>query len=146
MTRVFKSKVDGWLAAVAIGPGLVVLPVLVLVMRSVGELTTTSLVVLASVALLAIGLPLWIFQSTRYTITDGTLEVRCGPLRESVALTAIEQIATSRSPRSAPALSLDRIAITFHGGRTVLVSPEDRRGFLATLAAAGVKAAVGVSP
>ena len=146
MTRVFKSKVDGWLAAVAIGPGLVVLPVIVLVLWRSGGLTFPTVVVLSLAALAGVGLPIWVFRTTTYELTDDALVVRSGPFRQQVLLTDIESIRTTRSPLSAPALSLDRLRLTFRGGRTVLVSPEDQRGFLAALARAGVRAAEGVSP
>lgn len=74
------------------------------------------------------------------------LRVRCGPLREQVPLKEITHVNTSRSWESAPALSLRRLRIILAGGRTVVISPDDERRFLAALAAAGVTAARGVSP
>lgn len=146
MTRTFKSRVDAWIAILAIGPGLVALPVVAFVAHREGELTAITIGILVSIGVLAVALPIWVFCTTRYVITDETLEVRCGPMRESVPLTAIARIRTSHTMASAPALSLDRMEITFADGRTVIVSPDDRRGFLAQLARAGVRAAEGVSP
>jgi hypothetical protein len=147
MTRTFASKVDAWLAIAAIGPGLLILPwVGVLLWREGELLTLTGILTMAPVCLIGMGLPLWIFLGTRYEITPHTLRVRSGPLKQEVPLDAIEHIATSGSWGSAPALSLKRLRVTMRGGRTVLISPADQRGFLAALAQAGVAAARGVSP
>src|SRR5690606_27876094 len=146
MTRTFKSKVDWWIATLAIGPGLVTLPVVAFVAAREGDLTPVTIGILISVGVLAIALPIWVFRTTRYAITDDSLEVRCGPMRESVPLTSIEAVRATHSMASAPALSLDRMEITIAGGRKVIISPDDRRGFLATLVRAGVRAAEGVSP
>ena len=146
MTRSFKSKVDTWIAVVAIGPSLLIVPIVALVVWRAGEMTLGTGIVLALVWLLGVGLPLWVFLSTTYEITEDTLRVRSGPLRDQVRLKDITHVATSRSWESAPALSLRRLRITFSGGRTVTISPADERGFLATLVGAGVEAARGVSP
>ena len=146
MRRVFKSKVDTWLAGMAIGPGLVILPMVAWFVWRDGQMTTSTGIILAITFLFTLGLPVWIFLTTQYEITSDTLRVQAGPLRQQVPLKEITHVSTSRSWESAPALSLKRIRITFANGRTVLISPDDERGFLATLAQAGVKAAKGVSP
>jgi membrane protein YdbS with pleckstrin-like domain len=146
MRRTFKSKVDTWIAAVAIGPGLLIAPLVMLLVWRTGGLTPSSIILFAVVIVFSVGLPVWVFLTTTYEITSDTLRIRAGPLREQVPLAEIERITTSRSWESAPALSLDRMRITFAGGRTVLISPEDERGFLATLRGAGVEAARDVSP
>lgn len=84
----------------------------------------------------ALGLCGWMWFGTSYTITEETLETRCGPFRESVRLKEIRKVAASRSLMSGAALSLDRISIT-HGrfGGETLISPRERREFLLELSA-----------
>lgn len=146
MRRTFKSKVDPWIAAMAIGPGLMIVPLVAWLVWRSGQMTTGSVVSLAVTLLFTLGLPLWVFLTTRYEITSDTLRIQAGPLRQQVALKEITKVDTSRSWASAPALSLRRLRVTFANGRTVLISPADERGFLATLVQAGVNAAKGVSP
>lgn len=66
---------------------------------------------------------------------DRELLVRSGPFRWRIAIDGIESIRPSRSPLSSPALSLDRLEITYGGGRRLLISPEDREGFLEAIVA-----------
>ena len=146
MTHTFPSKVDPWIAALAIGPGLLVVPGVALVVWRGGQLTLGTGIMLGVTGLLVLGMPIWIFLGTSYEITDDTLRVRSGPLKQQAPLKDITHVTTTRTWESAPALSLRRIRITFTGGRTVIVSPADDRGFLSTLAHAGVEAARGVSP
>jgi hypothetical protein len=146
MARTFTSKIDPWIAAIAIGPGLMVVPGVALLVWRGGQLTLGTGIMLGVTGLLVLAVPIWIFLSTSYEITDDTLRVRSGPLKQQVPLEDITNVTTTRTWESAPALSLRRIRITFASGRTVIVSPADDRGFLATLAHAGVEATRGVSP
>lgn len=84
----------------------------------------------------AIGFVAWIWFGTYYTITDTTLETRCGPFRESIPLASITKVSASRSIMSGAALSLDRISI-IHGrfGAESLVSPRLRQEFINELSA-----------
>ncbi|MCZ2156874.1 MAG: PH domain-containing protein [Bryobacterales bacterium] len=68
--------------------------------------------------------------STYYVFEGGILRVRCGPLRWSIPLDHIHRVEPSRNSRSSPALSLDRLRIDYGCGKFVLVSPEDKEGFL----------------
>jgi hypothetical protein len=63
-------------------------------------------------------------------VADGVLRVTCGPLRLGIRLDEIHGVRTSRSLLASPALSLQRIEITYGNGRRILLSPEDRDGFL----------------
>jgi hypothetical protein len=68
----------------------------------------------------------------RYTLLSDTLNIRCGLICYSIPLDKIERAESSSSWRSAPAMSLKRIAI-LSGGRTYLISPRDRDSFLSEL-------------
>jgi hypothetical protein len=48
-------------------------------------------------------------------------------------LREIAAVRESNSVRSGPALSMDRLEITYRDGRVLLISPDDKSGFLAAL-------------
>jgi hypothetical protein len=90
-------------------------------------------------------LPLWLLRTTDYTITDTHLRIRCGPFRWNVPLADVRAVRPTRNPLSSPALSLDRLRIEYSRSLAVMVSPDDKEGFLSELRtrapgwAAGVK-------
>jgi hypothetical protein len=137
----YKSKVDAWLAAIAIGPGVLMVPVMIFATRAGSRIDATSVAIAAVVLLTAVAIPLWIFASTSYEVTRESLIVRCGPVRSTIPLTSIRAIKPSRSMSSAPALSLDRLELELDSGRKVLISPLERSAFLSALVRAGVSAA-----
>jgi hypothetical protein len=114
----YKSKVDAWLAAIAIGPGVLMVPVMIFATRAGSRIASTC-----------------------YDVTRESLIVRCGPVRSTIPLTSIRAIKPSRSMSSAPALSLDRLELELDSGRKVLISPLERSAFLSALVRAGVSAA-----
>jgi hypothetical protein len=81
------------------------------------------------VPLLATAFVVWVFRATYYVITADALIVQAGPIRRTVPLQSIQRLRATRNPLSAPALSLDRIEVTY-GSRRLLVSPQDKRGFV----------------
>ncbi|PYS77292.1 MAG: hypothetical protein DMF66_10395 [Acidobacteria bacterium] len=72
-----------------------------------------------------------------YEITATHLVARSGVMRWRVPLDSIEEVRPSRSPASAPAWSLDRVAVEYLKGgstRTLHISPSDKHGFMRELA------------
>jgi hypothetical protein len=134
---VFRSRIDGWIGLLLLAAGAVIAGASVrLMLAPVGGLRW-----LAPLLFLAGGgLPLWILATTRYAIGQGRLLVLSGPLRWSIPFAEIRAVRRSRAAWSAPALSLDRLRIEYGAGRSCLVSPADRAGFLAALRDAGVPA------
>jgi hypothetical protein len=127
---VFRSKVDGWLAAVMLGSAGV--SVIVVVAVGVAESPLLALAV-APFVLIGAGLPVWLLRSTRYVFDDSNLHIRSGPFAWSVPLRDIRAVTPTRSPLSSPALSLDRLRIEYGRIGSIMVSPEDKQGFLAEL-------------
>ena len=121
MTR-FPSKVDGFFRVQMAVTVLVPAAAAVAVVRESAGLLA---VVPALLALAAVAMTL----RTHYDVTDDELIVRSGPFRWRVALSSIRRLRTTRSLRSAPALSMDRIEVQ-HDGGTVVVSPRDAAGFV----------------
>jgi len=123
----FESKRDTWLmlilggsAFIDVGAALVVIGI---DMAFLPKALTIG-VLLASGILI-----LWIMRGTHYVIDQGTLTAHCGPFRWRVPLDEIRAIEPTRSPLSSPALSLDRLKISYGEGKTILVSPVEKERF-----------------
>jgi len=85
----------------------------------------------STVALAAV-LVEWVMFSTYYEIDDAALLVRSGPFRWRIPLQEIVAVRELNSLRSGPALSMDRLEVSY-SGRRLLISPADKAGFLAEL-------------
>ena len=124
----FVSKVDAWIAAIALGAGLVCLTIAAPIVRY--STSSQEIAALVSIALLTLLLPIWLLLDTHYTITDDELRIRSGPFRWLVMLSDVREVSPSRSWLSSPALSLDRISIQHGAARRVLVSPREKQRFV----------------
>lgn len=125
--QVFKSKTDLWLYLLMITSVLVCLAVSVFLALQAG---LVNVLLAIFIMLTGTGLPLWILLGTRYVIDGEQLTVTSGPFNWIIPLDAVTSVTSTRSSLSAPALSLDRLLITYAGGRSVMVSPEDKQAFL----------------
>jgi len=124
----FKSKIDRWLLVIlliSIAFDLAVIGVLIFVIPEPLVLTLTILALLGAAALIAS-----ILLRTHYTVGRDTLRIVSGPFWYRVPLGEIHSVKRTRNPQSSPALSLDRLTISYGKNRRVMVSPADRRGFL----------------
>jgi Bacterial PH domain len=88
--------------------------------------------------LAAAGLLLWMLSHTVYRLDDDLLHIRSGPVSLQIRLADITAVAPTRNPRSSPALSLDRLMITYDRDRSCMISPRDKAAFVAELARRGV--------
>jgi hypothetical protein len=86
-----------------------------------------------AVTLIEVLFPGWVFVSTKYNLTDEELLVRSGPFRWHIPLVSITSIDRTRNPLSGPALSLDRLAVSYGDGRCILISPRELDEFLAEI-------------
>ena len=133
--RRFVSKVDGWL------PGLFVAVVLVQVFALAAAMAESGdrlgIVIGVAVVLLTVGLFIWLLRGTFYEVGSETLIIACGPYRQRISISDIKAIEPTRSALSSPALSLDRLRISYGKNRRVLVSPADKRGVLRALGREG---------
>jgi Bacterial PH domain len=132
-TLIFPSKVDGWIMALMIVPLGISIVVMGSALRANPPLP--ALVLLVGIEALVLALIVGTLRSTRYEVTGREVIVRSPPFRWRIEVESIESIRPSRSLASSPALSLDRLEIRYAGGRTLLVSPKDREGFLAAVVA-----------
>ena len=88
---------------------------------------------LVLLVVLAITVPTTL-RSTYYVIERDTLTIRSVGITWRVPIRSITSITPTRNPASSPALSLDRLRIDY-SGKFILVSPENRRGFIEALRA-----------
>src|SRR3546814_20706099 len=105
-----------------------------LVMLSTG--TPAALMVAALIAIVGLGLPLWLLLSTRYVLGQGQLRVLSGPFTWSVPLATLTALTPTSSPLSSPALSLDRLRIAYAVGNSILISPPNKKHLVKAIEAA----------
>lgn len=127
--RVFPSKRDAWLSAL-LGVAAAAMVVGAVIQAAapgpLGLRLGTPALMLAAAGFIG-----WVFTGTAYVVTQRELVVRSGPFRWTIPLQAIESIRPTRSPLSAPALSLDRLAVKrIDRWWSLVISPEDKSGFL----------------
>lgn len=133
MPTIYRSKVDIWLFVVLTFAALAALYSAGQTMAAGG---TGALMVALLVAVVGVGLPLWLLLSTRYMLLPSHLLVQSGPFKWLVPLADIKSITPSNNPLSSPALSLDRLRIDYGNGRMLLISPRDKEQFLHDIEAA----------
>jgi hypothetical protein len=76
----------------------------------------------------------YLFNSTYYVILGDTLKVRSGfIINITVDISTITKIVPTDSMLSAPALSFDRLEVFYNKYDSVVISPGDKAGFIATL-------------
>ena len=126
----FVSKKDWWLGLILLASVLVCwLAPLSEMPGETGEFPTFWF----GLAGLLTGFIGWIWFGTYYRLDDSSLVARCGPFRWRVELSDIRAVRRSRSPVSAPALSMDRLEILGGSALPLLVSPLDHAAFIEEL-------------
>lgn len=128
MTGVFRSKVDGkfiWLA--------LAMPCVALIALFMAPPGNRLLLIPVGLALLAAAMVCWTCVSTYYELRGEQLVAHCGPFSWRIPLAEISDVRESNSMRSGPALSLDRLEVSYGGGKVLVISPADKAGFIAAL-------------
>lgn len=133
MPTVYRSKVDIWLFVML---SFAALAALYSAAQTMAVGSTGAIAVAVLVAVVGVGLPLWLLFSTRYTLEATQLLAQSGPFKWVVPLADIKSITPSNNPLSSPALSLDRLRIDYGKGRMLLISPRDKEQFLQDIEAA----------
>ena len=127
----FVSKVDGWMIPVMVMAVAGMIWALIAVM--ITETPWLVRVAVAAATALVLALLFSVFSRTHYTVSQGELRVVSGPFRRTIALADITSIEPSRNPLSSPALSLDRLKVSYGKNKFVLISPADKAGFLSAV-------------
>ncbi len=118
---VYKSAVSWWLWA------LVAIPVMITSIISVMDGELAVLLIHALVTLLVGHL----FFTTYYIVEKNTLTVKSSVLINiKIDIATIRKITETNNPLSSPALSLDRLWIDYGKNGAVMISPEDKEGFI----------------
>lgn len=138
-TKTYPSKVDMWIfviLTVAIGAMVVGMGV------SLAQEGLLRFIQGAFVVFGVIGFLVWIMLGTGYTLEGDQLIARSGPFSWKILLadiTSIEQAKGYMRLKSGPSMSMDRLTITYRGGKRLNISPADKRGFLKEIAARGAR-------
>ncbi|MDL5513727.1 PH domain-containing protein [Arenibacter sp. M-2] len=120
----YKSKI-GWILVVVI---------LLLLLAPVFQFLEHSLSIGPFLLLLPSIFIGYIFMSTYYEIGNGALRVRSGfLLNRSIPISSITKIEATKNPISAPATSFDRLEVFYNKYESVIISPKDKRAFIAHL-------------
>jgi hypothetical protein len=130
---IFPSKIDRWIVWLTAIPLMISAAAVTSALLAGPPLSAAFLMVGLEVLIVAfIG---WTYRGTRYLVTDREVIARSGPFRWRIEIAGIESIRPSRNPASSPAMSLDRLEIRYGGGRRLLISPKDQKGFLEAVVA-----------
>jgi len=128
----FRTRVDRWLAVILALALLGGLWSVVSTFRMDPAAGWVVAAVLAGSVLFVAALSL----PTEYVVTEHELVVRFGLFRQRIPLAAIEEVYPTRNPLSAPAWSLDRLAVRYRTGQRrglALISPARQDAFLSLL-------------
>lgn len=91
--------------------------------------------------------PAWVTLSTNYSITGEYLVARCGPLRYRIAIEDIKNIEAMRTLRPGPALSWDKLKITYgESNKMLFISPADKYTFIYDLGIGGEENYTKIAP
>jgi len=131
MATVYKSKIDWWLGAILV---IAMIASIFAGLKALSVDTPNSVWTAALIGGVGFILPLVSLLTTRYTVEEQQLVVRSGIFRWRIPLNEISGITPTSDPIASPALSLDRLRITYGQAKSLLISPRDKDGFLAQIA------------
>ncbi|WP_022822325.1 PH domain-containing protein [Hymenobacter norwichensis] len=123
MNKTYKSKISWWLFGSVFGL------LLGLLIVGIWQSAWLAVAILGAVELFLLRL----FTNTYYCLTLDTLYIVCGWPQQTIPVANIKRVIPSNSPASSAALSFDRLEISYNKYDSVLISPADKAGFLATL-------------
>lgn len=121
MKKVFRSRIDWWIAAIMIFAAIA--PIVSAWMDGAFALWH----VIFSLLLLSMFRTVYVVDGNKLCVWMGMI-----PLTKK-EIDQIKSVHRTTTLLSSPALSIDRLAITFANGNTLVISPKDREGFEAAL-------------
>lgn len=123
-TKIFRSKI-----------GFEILIPLMLILGSLTDLLISQKAWVGLIVMvIAIVFISSIYLNTSYQLTSGQeLVIRCGFFKYTITIVSITKIRFVRNPLSAPALSIDRLEISYKRYDTILISPVDKQDFIQSI-------------
>lgn len=85
------------------------------------------------IATLILTLLLWIWFGTGYKVEGEFLKVRYGPFKSKIKIKEIKNIRRTKSPFTAPALSVDRLEILYSTYDVISISPKSESELIHSL-------------
>lgn len=134
--RIYRSKVDTWLALVL--GGSCILPVVIFVLVTLldgvqrTELIITG-VITGGLCVILSAFVVWLYLATKYKVSDTELTINGGLFTETIPFHSIESIIKSNNTLASPAFSLDRLEITYEKTKKILISPKNQDEFLSDI-------------
>ena len=125
---IFVSKVDFWLVLLLWGLSLFTVSVPLWQWQRGAHKSLIQTILMTVILIPFAALMLIPFFGTEYTLTNDQLQVDSGFSVQKIEITDITYITPTRSMSSAPALSLDRIKISYQD-EEILISPKDKSRF-----------------
>lgn len=128
--NVFKSKIDKWLLIC-----LILSIVACLLGASVALKTggTVNYVFASIMLIIGAGFPFWLLISTRYIVDDTDLKIISGPFSWNIPIQSITSVREVENAITSPALSFDRLEISYDEDKVIHVSPADKAQFIQKL-------------
>lgn len=124
MSTMYKSKIG-----IEIAIPLIIIFGVTIYLSKDGYSIWTALIVVAVLAFIV-----YLFSNTYYIIKETTLLIKSAFLINiAIDIETITEISETNNMLSAPALSLDRLKITYENTKSVLVSPEEKFKFIEEL-------------
>lgn len=127
----FRSAVDIWFYLSVLTFPLVAVRVAAPMMADAKS--TTVLYLIAAAVMPLIVLPAWLLFSTHYQVDPATLRVQAGPFSWAIARDQIHDVTPVSTVSASPALSRDRLKITYGRQQSIVVSPQRKVAFLEAL-------------
>ncbi len=83
------------------------------------------------IIIIVAGFIVYVFRTTYYLIEGNQLIVKSGfMVDKTIAIEKVSKIVETNNPLSAPATSLDRLAIYYNERDWIMISPKDKEGFI----------------
>lgn len=131
---VFKSKIDKWLTT-CFALSIIACLLGASVMLEEGGAFYNAIAALTLIA--GAGFPLWVFVSTKYIVRNGDLKIISGPFSWIIPVESIKSVQEAQNSFTNPALSFDRLEITYSEDKVIFVSPADKTQFMRKLSDEG---------
>ena len=127
---VFKSRIDKGILICFI-LSIIACPLGASVMLMEGGTLNYSLATI--ILIVGTGFPLWILLSTKYIVENDNLKIMSGPFSWNILIKSIKSVQETQNAITSPALSFDRLEITYEDDKVILISPANKKQFMQKL-------------